>query len=185
MSMFVLSSPAAWLLWFIVLTVAMYFARLPAHRAILSLARAVHHSMRLATQSLRLAEQKLAARNREVLLAAGREAKERIIEREFERIDASVRRDLSECPALYRRLAEQATKLEEDHDLSKAVPLAPPAWAKAVKAVAEIDAKGDPMVADVLDSINESMSKAQERARDEYRAATKERHLRLKAMVAY
>jgi hypothetical protein len=185
MSMFVLSSPAAWLLWFIVLTVAMYFARLPAHRAILSLARAVHHSMRLATGSLRLAEQKLAARNREVLLAAGREAKERIIEREFERIDASVRRDLSECPALYRRLAEQATKLEEDHDLSKAVPLAPPAWAKAVKAVAEIDAKGDPMVADVLDSINESMSKAQERARDEYRAATKERHLRLKAMVAY
>ena len=98
MSMFVLSSPAAWLLWFVVLTVAMYFARLPAHQAILSLARALHHSMRLATHSLRLAEQKLAARNREVLLAAGREAMERIIEREFERIDASVRRDLSECP---------------------------------------------------------------------------------------
>jgi hypothetical protein len=184
MSMFLLDSPAAWLLWFIVLTVAMYFARLPAHRAILSLSRALHHSMRLATHSLRLAEQKLAARNREVLLAAGREAKERIIEREFERIDASVRRDLSECPALYRRLSEQATRLEEDHDQSKAVPLAPPGWVKAVKAVAEIDAKGDPMVAEVLESINDSMLKAQDRARDEYRAATKERHLRLKAMVA-
>ena len=184
MSMFLLDSPAAWLLWFIVLTVAMYFARLPAHRAILSLSRALHHSMRLATHSLRLAEQKLAARNREVLLAAGREAKERIIEREFERIDASVRRDLSECPALYRRLSEQATRLEEDHDQSKAVPLAPPGWVKAVKAVAEIDAKGDPMVAEVLESINDSMQKAQDRARDEYRAATKERHLRLKAMVA-
>ena len=105
----------------------MYFARLPAHQAILSLARALHHSMRLAAHSLRLAEQKLAARNREVLLAAGREAKERIIEREFERIDASVRRDLSECPALHRRLTEQATKLEEDHDQSKAVPLTRPA----------------------------------------------------------
>jgi hypothetical protein len=185
MSMFVLSSPAAWLLWFIVLTVAMYFARLPAHRAILSLTRALHHTMRLATHSLRLAEQKFVARNREVLLAAGREAKERIIEREFERIDASVRRDLAECPALYRRLSEQATRLEEDHDQSKAVPIAPPGWVKAVKAVAEIDAKGDPMVADVLESINESMIKAQDRARDEYRAATKERHLRLKAMVAY
>ena len=117
-----------------------------------------------------LAEQKLAARNREVLLAAGREAKERIIEREFERIDASVRRDLSECPTLHRRLTEQATKLEEDHDQSKAVPLTPPGWVKAVKAVAEIDAKGDPMVAEVLGSINESMAKAQERAREEYRA---------------
>ncbi len=30
--LYVLSSPAAWLLWFVVLTVAMYFARLPAHR---------------------------------------------------------------------------------------------------------------------------------------------------------
>jgi biopolymer transport protein ExbB/TolQ len=111
MSMFVLSSPAAWLLWFIVLAVAMYFARLPAHRAILSLACALHHAMRLATHSLRLAEQKLAARNREVLLAAGREAKERIIEREFERIDASVRRDLSECPALYRRLGTSKNRV--------------------------------------------------------------------------
>ena len=40
--MFLLDSPAAWLLWFVVLAVAMYFARTPAHRAILSLARAIH-----------------------------------------------------------------------------------------------------------------------------------------------
>jgi hypothetical protein len=64
MSLFMLESPAAWLLWFIVLAVAMYFARLPAHRAILSLTRAIHHSLRLAAHSLRLAEQKLAAQAR-------------------------------------------------------------------------------------------------------------------------
>ena len=96
MSMFLLDSPAAWLLWFIVLAVAMYFARLPAHRAILSLTRAVHQSTRLAAQSLRLAEQKLAARNREVLLAAGREAKERIIEREFALSGSEQNPDLTE-----------------------------------------------------------------------------------------
>ena len=185
MSMFLLDSPAAWLLWFIVLAVAMYFARTPAHRAILSLTRALHHSMRLAAHSLRLAEQKLVARNREVLLAAGREAKERIIEREFERIDASVRRDLSECPGLHRRLSEAATRLEEDHDQSKIVPPVPPGWAKAVKAVAEIDAKGDPMVAEVLESIRDSMAKAEERARNDHRADVRERHNRLKAMVAH
>ncbi len=185
MSVFLLKSPAAWLLWFVVLAVAMYFARTPAHRAILSLTRALHQSMRLATHSLRLAEQKLAARNREVLLAAGREAKERIIEREFERIDASVRRDFSECPTLHRRLSEAVTRLEEDHDQSKIVPPAPPGWVKAVKAVAEIDAKGDPMVGEVLDAIRDSMAKAEDRARDVYRAAIRERHLRLEAMVAY
>jgi hypothetical protein len=185
MSMFLLDSPAAWLLWFVLLAVAMYFARVPAHRAILSLTRTIHHSMRLAAHSLKFAEQRLVARNREVLLAAGREAKERIIEREFERIDASVRRDLSECPALHRSLSEAVTRLEEDHDQSKTVPPAPPAWAKAVKAVAEIDAKGDPMVAEVLESIHDSMAKAQDRARDEHRATVKERHLRLKAMVAH
>jgi hypothetical protein len=65
------------------------------------------------------------------------------------------------------------------------VPPAPPGWAKAVKAVAEIDAKGDPMVAEVLGSIRDSMAKAEDRARAEHRADVRERHLRLKAMVAY
>ena len=83
------------------------------------------------------------ARNREVLLAAGREAKERIIEREFERIDTAVRRDLAECPTVHRRLTEQATALEEDHEQSKEVPPAPPGWVKAVQAVAEIEAPRD------------------------------------------
>jgi hypothetical protein len=106
----VLNSPLAWLLWFVVLAVAMYFARLPAHRLLLSLARALHRALRLMARSALLAEQRLQARNREVLLAAGREAKERIIEREFERIDAQVQRDLAQCPTLNRRLSEQATR---------------------------------------------------------------------------
>jgi hypothetical protein len=57
--LYVLSSPAAWLLWFVVLALAMYFARLPAHRAILSLARALHRALRLIARSLLLAEDKL------------------------------------------------------------------------------------------------------------------------------
>jgi hypothetical protein len=179
----VLSSPLAWLIWFVLLTLAMYFARLPAHRAIGSLTRALHQGARLAARSIRLAEQRLMARNREVLLAAGREAKERIIEREFERIDAQVRRDLGECPTLNRRLGELSTRLEEDHDQSKDVPPAPPGWVKAVKAVAEIDAKGDPMVAQVLETIHGSMVKAQDQARDEHRKASRARHEHLKAML--
>lgn len=181
-----LNSAAAWLLWFVLLTIAMYFARLPAHRAILSLARALHRALRLAARSTVLAEERVRARNREVLLAAGREAKERIIEREFERIDATVRRDLGEVPALHRRLAEQATRLEEDHEQSKEVPPVPPGWVKAVKAVAEIEApRDDPMVGKILEAVHASLLKAQDQARDDFRTATRGRHARLRQMMPY
>jgi hypothetical protein len=173
-------------MWFVVLALAMYFARLPAHRAILSLARALHRAFRLTARSVLLAEAKLKARNREVLLAAGREAKERIIEREFERIDAAVRRDLGECPTLQRRLTEQATALEEDHEASREVPPAPPGWIKAVKAVAEIEApRDDPMVGKILEAVHVSLVKAQDQARVDFRAATRARHEHLKGMMAH
>jgi hypothetical protein len=182
----VLNSPLAWLLWFVVLAVAMYFARLPAHRMLLSLARALHRTLRLCARSVLLAEQRLQARNREVLLAAGREAKERIIEREFERIDAQVRRDLAECPTLNRRLSEAATALEEDHQQSQEVPPAPPGWVKAVKAVAEIETpREDPMVGQILEAVHTSLIKAQDQARAEFRTSTRARHEHLKRMMGH
>jgi hypothetical protein len=184
--LYMLDSPVAWLLWFVVLTLAMYFARLPAHRTILSLARALHRALRLTARSLLLVEERLQARNREVLLAAGREAKERIIEREFERIDMAVRRDLAECPTLHRRLTEQATALEEDHEESKEVPPAPPGWVNAVKAVAEIEApREDPMVGKILEAVHVSLIRAQEQARAEFRTATRARHEHLKRMMGH
>jgi hypothetical protein len=183
---YLLNSPVAWLLWFAVLAVAMYFARLPAHRMLLSLARALHRAFRLAARSALLAEVRLQARNREVLLAAGREAKERIIEREFERIDAQVRRDLAECPTLNRRLSEQTTALEEDLQQSQEVPPAPPGWVKAIKAVAEIDApREDPMVGQILEAVHVSLLKAQDQARVDFRAATRTRHEHLKRMMGH
>jgi hypothetical protein len=184
--LYVLNSPVAWLLWFVVLTLAMYFARWPAHRTILSLARALHRALRLTARSLLLLEERLQARNREVLLAAGREAKERIIEREFERIDAAVRRDLADCPTLHRRLSEQATALEEDHEQSKEVPPTPPGWVKAIQAVAEIESpRDDPMVGQILEAVHVSMIKAQDQARNEFRTATRARHEHLKKMMGY
>ena len=184
-NLFVLDSPASWLAWFLLLALAMYFARIPAHRAILSLTGTIRRSLRLAARSILLAEPRLSARNREVLLAAGREAKERIVEREFERIANQVRRDLAECPTLNRKLGERVTRLEEDHDESKIVPPTPPGWTRAVEAVAGIDAKGDPMVAKVLGAIHDSMVKAQDQARDEFRKTIQERHQRLKDILPH
>jgi hypothetical protein len=179
------TSALAALAWFLLLTTALYFTREPAHRVIASLARVVRHGLRLMSVAVLRAEERLRARNREVLLAAGREAAERIVEREFQRIDAAVQRDLGQCPGLERRLSEEIAKIEADHAESMEVPPAPPGWLEAVKAVANIPFNGDPMVADILAQIRESLVEAQERALGEYRESSKARHQRLSALLPH
>ena len=170
-------------IWVVILSALLYIARQPAHQAILSLTGAFYRGLRIAAHSIRRAEQNFALRNREVLLAHGREQKERVIEREFERIENAVRRDLADTPALYRRISERITKIEEDHTVSTDVPPSPPGWVDAVKAVANINSKGDPMVAKILEVIHTSLVKAHAAATDEYRKATQMRHKFLKTMM--
>ncbi|HKK06343.1 MAG: hypothetical protein P8009_01915 [Gammaproteobacteria bacterium] len=171
--------------WVIIISVSLYLARSPAHRAILSMSKVLHYGFRIAAHSTRLAEQKLTQRNREVLLAAGREASERIVEREFDRVDATVRRDLAGYPALQRQLSEQILSIDEDYKQSTEVPPAPPGWLKAVESVAKIPSSGDPMVANILGDIHQSLVKAQNTAIDEYRKSSHERHLLLKRMMPH
>lgn len=170
-------------IWFVILSALLFVARQPAHQAILSLTGAFYRGMRIAAQSIRRAEQNFSLRNREVLLAHGREQKEHVIEREFERIENAVKRDLADSPTLYRRISERITKLEEDHTASTDVPPSPPGWVDAVKAVANINSKGDPMVAKILEVIHSSLVKAHAAATDEYRKATQNRHKYLQAMM--
>jgi len=140
--------------------------------------------MRLSARAVMRAEVRLNERNREVLLAQGREAAERIIEREFERIDATVRRDLAEYPALHRQLSEEITVIDDDYKESTEVPPEPPAWVKAVDAIAKIPGK-DPMVASILEDIHASMVKANTQAIEEYRKSSHKRHEHLKNMMPH
>ena len=184
--MIVPSAVASALIWFVVLTAVLYFARSPAHRAITALARVAHNALRLTARAVMRGEARLAQRNREVLLAAGREAAERIIEREFERVDATVRRDLAEYPALHRKLSEEITAIDEDYQQSTEVPPAPPGWVKAVEAVAKIPvAKGDPSVANVLEDIHASLVRANTLATEEYRKSSHKRHQLLNRMMPH
>ena len=93
-------------IWFVLFMVVFYMARNHAHKGIFSFTEAVHNAFRLSARSVKLLRDILIVRNRDVLLAQGREATERIIEREFERIDATVRKDLGDYPALHRHLNE-------------------------------------------------------------------------------
>ncbi|MGD8594855.1 MAG: hypothetical protein PVF82_18655 [Gammaproteobacteria bacterium] len=177
----IFSSPTAVTFIVLGLMVAFYMARDSAHNTIRSLSRVLRNGFRMSAKALVPVEHLVALRNREVLLAAGRELKERDIEREFERIESSVKKELADTPSLCRMVQEEVAKLEDDYQKCTEVPPSPPGWVKAVEAVASI--KGDAVVEDILADIHESLKKAHEETTKEYRHSRRERHNLLKGMM--
>lgn len=171
------------LLWIVLIVLALYLVRATAHNTIDAATRALARSFRLASRAVMRSEQHLAARNRDVLLAAGREAKERVIEREFDRINDSVRKDLANYSALHRSLSESIGKIEKDHQDAVDVPPDPPGWVKAVEAVAELDSReGRVKVGQILSDIHKSLLKAHKEAMSAYHKASANRHRLLRNM---
>jgi hypothetical protein len=165
----------------VLLIAALYFARDTAHQAIQAAAGALAQGLRVASHSVTRAHEHLAARNREVLLAAGRESKERVVEREFARVADTVRKDLAGYPDMHRRLSEAIQRIEEDQEKAVEVPPEVPGWAQAVKVVAELDARN--AGAEILTDIHKSMVKAHGEAMNDYRKASSERHALLRRMM--
>ena len=165
----------------ILLVAALYLARDTAHQAIHAAAGALAQGLRVASHAVTRAQERLAARNREVLLAAGREARERIVEREFVRVADTVRKDLAGYPDMHRRLSEAIQRIEEDQQNAVEVPPEAPGWAQAVEVVANLDARN--AGAEILSDIHKSMVKAHAEAMDDYRKASAERHLLLRRMM--
>jgi len=172
------------LLWVTLGIAALYLARGSAHHVLLAAFQALHDMLTLAVQAITATEKKLLQRNHEVLLAAGREAKERTIEREFVRIGDSVHRDLGGYPALQRTLSEAITRIDEDHRNAAEVPPEPTAWVKAVEVVAKLDRK-EMSVGPLLSEIHSSLVKAQSAALKEYRDASTKRHGLLQRMLPH
>jgi hypothetical protein len=171
------------LLWIVLAVTSLYFARASAHKAIRATAATLHVSLRFASRAVSRAGKSLAERNREVLLAAGREAKERIVEREFDRVNETVRKDLANYSALHRSLSETINSIEEDHQQAVEVPPDPPGWVKAVEAVAKIDhQEGRVRVGTILADIHKSLVKAHQEAMTMYREASTKRHALLRKM---
>ena len=161
------------LLWIVMLVAALYFARPTAHKLIRAAAFSLHKTFRTASLSIGKAESALGRRNREVLLAAGREAKERIVEREFDRINETVRKDLANYAALHRSLSESIDRIERDHQEAVEVPPDPPGWVKAVEAVAEMSTNdGRYTVGNILADIHKSLVRAHKEAMAAYHEAS-------------
>jgi hypothetical protein len=162
----------------------LYLARGSAHHVLLAFCTAIHDILNLAVQAITATEKKLVQRNHEVLLAAGREAKERIVEREFVRVGAAVQRDLAGYPGLQRTLSDAITRIEEDHKQAAEVPPEPTAWVKAVEVVAKLD-RQELSVGPLLNDIHGSLVKAQSAALKEYRDASAKRHGLLQRMMPH
>jgi hypothetical protein len=171
------------LLWIVLVVTALYFARPTVHQFILVAGGALHKLFRTGSLSVSNAERILAERNREVLLAAGREAKERIVEREFDRINETVRKDLGNFSALHRTLSESINHIENDHKAAVDVPPDPPGWVNAVEAVAAMDSKDNRVgVGNVLADIHKSLVRAHKEAMSAYHEASGKRHSLLRKM---
>jgi hypothetical protein len=171
------------ILWIILIVGALYLIRTTAHNTIQAAARGLYRSFRVASTAVTRSEKNLANRNRDVLLAAGREAKERIIEREFDRINETVRKDLANYSSLHRALSESIDRIEKDHQEAVDVPPDPPGWVKAVEAVAEMDAKeGRAHIGSILSDIHKSLVKAHKEAMAAYHEASAKRHKLLRHM---
>jgi hypothetical protein len=171
------------LIWLVILMVFMYLGRSPAKQAIHATVRILHNVFRFLASTAKLTGERMENRNRDVLLAAGREDKERIIEREFDRIGNTVQNDLSRYPELQRTLAERIQRIDDDHQETADVPPDVPGWTKAVEAVAKIPAKADPSVRDILEAIHKSVDHAHQRSLTEYRKSSSERHRLLSRMM--
>lgn len=171
-------------IWLVILVILMWLARTPAHKAIISFSRIVRNAMRMAAKSVVIAEKHLKERNREVLLAQGLEITERYIEREFQRVENVVTRDLSAYPSLHRELVDQITRIDEDYQKSSEVPPEPQNYTEAIEAVSNIQGN-ESMVSKILGEIHVTMKHNHEIDIQEYRNSTKERHNLLKNMMPF
>jgi len=155
---------ASALLWIVLINAALYLIRNTAHKTIQAAAHGLHRSFKVASKAVSRSETNLATRNRDVLLAAGREAKERIIEREFDRINETVRKDLANYSALHRSLSESIGRIEKDHQEA-------------------VDVPPDPAhIGSILSDIHKSLIKAHKEAMTAYHTASAKRHKLLRHM---
>ena len=173
------------IIWVFFIILFMWLARTPAHRAIKSFSQIIRNAMRMAAHSVTSLEKHLRQRNREVLLTSGMEETERYIEREFQRVEDVVTRDLSGYPSLQRELKDQITKIDDDYRKSAEVPPMPQNYIDAIDAVSKIKGNGDPMVTKILGEIQTTMKHNSEKEITEYRHSSKERHGLLKTMMPY
>ena len=184
-----------WMLWpdnpalsvFVLAVVAMVFlyaARRPMHELLHAVGGLVGAPLRVGARWLAAVANAMRQRNKAVLLAHGRQEVSNRIEREFERLAATVKRDLQGYPTLQRKLLDEITRIEEDYRKCGEVPPPSPDWVEAVAAVANVKS-GSEMVQSILEEIKRSVDKMHEKTLGEYRRSYETRHKILEGFMPF
>ncbi|MDX1692471.1 MAG: hypothetical protein R3208_01825 [Ketobacteraceae bacterium] len=168
--------------WMLILITVLYLARQPAHQLLSTTGRSIYRFMRTAAKAVAHLEAQTIQRNRQVILAQGREATEKVIEREFTRINDIVARDLSHYPALHRELTDAIERLENDYQDAADAPPLPPAWLNVVQTISELPAQSDPLVANILENIKNEVVTSHQATMKAYQKTSAERHRLLAAL---
>lgn len=186
---------SAWLFWpdyaavsvvteFLLATIFLYAGRHSAHTVIHSACGLFGHSMRLASHWLQRSAAALRERNRTVLLTHGESEEAAHIEREFERTANLIQKDLSEYPAIQRKLMDELTHIEEDYRKCGDIPPPPPEWVEAMSSVANIKSGGE-IASKLLVDMQKTVQKIHDKSTVEYRRSYEERHKILKLMMPH
>ena len=190
-----MTTAQAWMIWpenpalsFVILAVLgmafLYAARRPVHQLLYAVGALISGPLRMAGRWLAATAITMRQRNKAVLLEHGRLEVSSRIEREFERIEAMVRRDLQGYPNLQRKLLDEITRIEEDYRKCGEVPPPPPDWVEAVAAVANVKS-GSEIVQSILEEIKRSVDKMHEKTLGEYRRSYETRHKILEGFMPF
>lgn len=169
-------------IWIFLVVVSFYLGRKQAHAMFKSTGRMLYSTLRLWEFGLKKLEEKTSARNKQILLENGKKSAEKSIEREFERVNDIVQKDLSKYPGLHRKIAESIEKIEADYQQSAEVAPLPPAWGEVVQTISSLPTGGDPTVNKILANIKKAVEQSHQQTLKEYKKASHESHRLLKEM---
>ena len=169
-------------IWLAIAVLVLYLGRKQAHHVFYSSGRAVNHSLRLWSYALSRLEKRLVDRNREILLAEGTRAAEKAIEREFDRVNTIVNRDLSQYPGLHREIAETINRIETDYQNSTDVTPLPPAWGEVVETISSLAGNSEATANKILQNIKQAVEESHQQTLQAYKKSCSERHALLSAM---
>lgn len=169
-------------IWLVIAMIVLFFGRPHAHQLFRSTGLAIYSVMRLGASSVKSLEAKVAARNRDVLLAAGREEMEKSIEQEFSRVNAIVERELSHYPELHRKVADTIDKVSDDYHAATNPDPLPPAWTDVMDTIQSLPGNGDPAVTKVLNNIKDAVESSHQQTLKAHQKNCAERHKILAGM---
>jgi len=170
-------------IWAVLIILAMYLGRQSGHRFISSITGLLNTAFKVTSDTLTGFEQNIVKRNKQVILHEGKLSTERLIEREFHRVNSLVALDLSGYPAVQRNITDTINQIEADYQASNETPPSPPDWLEAVEAISKVKGNGDSAVDKILENIQDSLEKSHDETMKEYRKSSSNRLQYLKKML--